>query len=182
MRDATYVMIALVLCMIASVFVVHMVQQPSRRSMSLFELEEFVHLPLEIRSTLRRLLFPDAMLSRQRWAALDPNQKQAVLNHMVSAFETRFKPSPPPSTIEELPELVPPPPPTPEPEPEPETPHVEDEGLKKGFLLTESKKTHPKNKKKNKSETLVHIVATPEEPTSSPGVNDGRDGFLNVDQ
>jgi hypothetical protein len=189
MRDATYVVLALALCMIASVFMVQTITA-YRPEISIFELKEFAQLPIEIRNVLRRFLIPDQTLSRQQWASMNPYQRHAIIEHMTSMFQQRFAPPPSSYEKEELPVLIPPTPvPNPEPEPEPEQSPVvheeEDSGIKKGFLLTESKKTHSKNKKKDKAETLVEVVAPPEEPPATPSRrrSGGSDsGFLGGDE
>lgn len=167
MRDATYVIVALALCMIACVFVMHTTtKQPT--NISMFELKEFAHLPLEIRHVLRKTMVPDQMLSKQKWASLNPAQKQTVIDHITSMFQQQQQP---PSVVpEDPPVLLAPPPPA-----------VNEDGFKRGFLLTESKKSHTKNKKKDKAETLVQVVASPEEPASGGDAAAATGGFLGND-
>lgn len=178
MRDATYVVLALALCMIASVFIVQTVMS-YRPEISMFELKEFTQLPLEIQGVLREVLLPNKKLTRQYWDSLTPPQKRIVLDHI------KHQVSPPPPAVEEqLPVLIPPTP-VPDPEPEPVSEQSPDAGMKKGFLLTETKKTHTKNKKKDKAETLVEVVASPEEPPATPTRRRGGgsdSGFLGGDE
>jgi len=170
MRDATYVILALALCMIASIFIVHLVTaKPEPNTMSIFDLKEFSNVPLELRAVLRRMMFPDTMVSKQKWAALTPQQKQAVIDHISTMFHTQQLP--PKEEVLEPPILPPPPVVAPE--------IKTDDGMKKGFLLTETKKSQSKNKKKDKSETLVQIVASPEEAQPLSDLSGGDDqGFL----
>jgi len=172
MRDAAYVIVALALCMIACVFVMHTNTKPST-SISMFELKEFAHLPLEIRHVLRKNMAPAQILSKQNWANLNPAQKDVVIKQISSMFNQQQHP-PPPVVPDDLPVLAPPPPPPPSPPP------VDEDGFKRGFLLTESKKSHTKNKKKDKAETLVQVVASPEEPASGDAAA-ATGGFLGND-
>lgn len=167
MRDATYVIVALALCMIAAVFVMHTTtKQPT--SISMFELKEFAHVPLEIRHVLRKSMIPDQALSKQKWASLNPVQKQVLIDQISSMFQQQQQP---PSVVpEDPPVLLAPPPPA-----------VNEDGFKRGFLLTESKKSHTKNKKKDKAETLVQVVASPEEPASGGDAAAATGGFLGND-
>ena len=169
MRDAVYVIVALALCMIACVFVMHTTtKQPT--NISMFELKEFAHLPLEIRHVLRKTMVPDQMLSKQKWASLNPAQKQTVIDHITSMFQQQQQ-FPDLPILDPAPSVMPKDPP----------PAVNEDGFKRGFLLTESKKSHTKNKKKDKAETLVQVVASPEEPASGGDAAAATGGFLGND-
>ena len=170
MRDATYVIVALALCMIAAVFMMHTTtKQPT--SISMFELKEFAHVPLEIRHVLRKSMIPDQALSKQKWASLNPVQKQVLIDQISSMFQQQQQQQPPSVVPEDPPVLLAPPHP----------PVVDEDGFKRGFLLTESKKSHTKNKKKDKAETLVQVVASPEEPASGGDAAAATGGFLGND-
>jgi hypothetical protein len=164
MQDATYVVVALALCML--VLLVFSLNKP--RPQSMMDMAEFKHLPSELRAAIRRML-PDPAVIRQRWASMTPDQKQMVIQQVSGVI-----PQPRPPQPVQMPE------PTLEPEPEPvpviETvpePVAEASPLKKGFLLGDAKKKNTKDKKKNKEVTLGSVA--PEDNASS-------DGFLGSDQ
>lgn len=166
MRDATYVVLALALCMIILLVTTLIKPAPS----SMLDLAEFKPLPLELRSILRRVL-PDPVVIRQRWSSMTPGQKQMVVQQ-ISGMISQPRPQPAP---EPMPVPVPEPVPvdlTPEPVPEPE-PIESEAGLKKGFLLGDAKKKNSKDKKKNKVVTLGSVA--PDDDASG-------DGFLGSDQ
>ena len=77
MRDATYVLIALALCMLALLFVTE--QKP--RGMYMLDLEDFRQLPTELRNALRRML-PDQATIRQRWSVMTPDQKRNAIQQL----------------------------------------------------------------------------------------------------
>jgi outer membrane biosynthesis protein TonB len=154
MRDATYVVLALALCMIILLVTTLIKPAPS----SMLDLAEFKTLPVELRTILRRVL-PDPLVIRQRWSTMTPDQKQMVVQQISGMIP---QPRPP----------VPVPRPEPVPEPVPE-PAPEPEGLKKGFLLGDAKKKNPKDKKKNKVVTLGSVA---------PDGDASGDGFLGSDQ
>lgn len=176
MQDATYVVVALALCML--VLLVFSLNKP--RPQSMMDLSEFKNLPFELRAAIRRML-PDPAVIRQRWASMTPDQKQMVVQQISGVI-----PQPRPPHPVQMPEPVPEPvvetepEPVVEPEPEPgpvvdtvPEPVVEAPPLKKGFLLGDAKKKNTKDKKKNKEVTLGSVASSP---------TDGDDGFLGSDQ
>ena len=88
MRDSTYVVIALAFCSL--VMLALSMQKPK---LSMLELEDFKHLPVEIRSALRRML-PDGAAIRQKWSHLSSHEKQDVIQR-ISGFIPQHRPQRP---------------------------------------------------------------------------------------
>lgn len=162
MRDATYVVVALALCMLT--LLVFSLNKP--RPISMMDLADFKNLPYELKTALRRVL-PDPTVIRQRWASMTPGEKQMVVQQISGVIP---HPRPQPSHVEPTSQIL-------EPEPTPpmsvERPVTTTDGLKKGFLLGDAKKKNPKNKKKNEVVTLSSVA--PEDGAPS-------DGFLGQDE
>ena len=175
MRDSTYVMIALALCSLVAVAMT--MQKP--RGMYMLDLEDFRHLPVELRSALRRML-PDPVTIRQRWAHMTPDQKQNAIRQLGGFIPQPQRPHashrPHPNDLEPV-ETAPP---VVEPlETIMEEPMAAPEPLKKGFLNTveKGKKKDAKHKKKDEVVAL-RAVGADVSATSSPGEN----GFLGGDE
>lgn len=177
MRDATYVMVALMLSLIILVFVI----RTPAKSVSMLDLLEFKTLPVELRSAVKRVL-PEPRVIRQQWGSMTPDQKQGVVQAITGVI---------PHPRHHLQHPVPAPAPEPvasvviedepvasvasvasvdEPEPVPVS-----EPMKKGFLLNDVKKKNTKDKKKDKVVTFGHI--SPDD-SSTP---DSSSGFLGRD-
>ena len=178
MRDATYVMVALMLSLIILVFVI----RTPAKSVSMLDLLEFKTLPVELRSAVKRVL-PEPRVIRQQWGSMTPDQKQGVVQAITGVIpHPRHHQHP-------MPAPVPAPAPAPEPvasvviedEPEPVAsvdepePVPVSEPMKKGFLLNDVKKKNTKDKKKDKVVTFGHI--SPDD-SSTP---DSSSGFLGRD-
>jgi outer membrane biosynthesis protein TonB len=166
MRDATYVVVSLAMCMV--ILLVFSMNKPA--PISMMDLADFKTLPLELRSALRRML-PNPAVIRQRWATMTPGQKQMVVQQLGGMI-----PQPRPAPMPE-PEPEPMPDPEPEPMPDPEPVQVVEvetpPPLKKGFLLGDAKKKNTKDKKKDKVVTLSSVA--PDDDATG-------DGFLGSDQ
>lgn len=166
MRDATYVVVSLAMCMI--ILLVFSMNKPA--PISMMDLADFKTLPLELRSALRRML-PNPAVIRQRWATMTPGQKQMVVQQISGMI-----PQPRPAQMPE-PEPEPEPEPIKTPEPEPEPVHVVEvetsPPMKKGFLLGDAKKKNAKDKKKDKVVTLSSVA--PDDDATG-------DSFLGSDQ
>jgi hypothetical protein len=124
MRDATHVVLALLMCSLIAVMFDLIRRQEHGKRLSILDLNEFYSLPYEIRSILRKQI-PDPSVVRQEWSKMTADQKRGIIKQM-----THLIPQPPP----------PPPPPS--------------KGLKKGFLLDKNKKKDTKDKEKNEVSTL----------------------------
>lgn len=168
MRDATYVVLALALCML--ILLMFSLNKP--RPISMLDLADFKTLPYELRMALRRVL-PDPNVIRQRWDTMTPGEKQMIISH-ISGVIPHPRPQPVPEPMadpapEPMPTVADPAPVESPPEPD----KVEEvEGIKKGFLLGDAKKKNTKNKKKNEVVTLSSIA---------PGSGAPSDGFLGQD-
>lgn len=170
MQDATYVVVALALCML--VLLVFSLNKP--RPQSMMDLVEFKSLPFELRTAVRRML-PDPTVIRQRWASMTPGQKQMVVQQISGVIP---HPRPPQPRVPTPEPALEPEPVVPEPEPVVESvpePVVEAPPLKKGFLLGDAKKKNTKDKKKNKEVTLGSVAPDGPSPTDD-------NGFLGSDQ
>lgn len=183
MRDATYVMVALMLSLIILVFVI----RTPVKSVSMLDLLEFKTLPVELRSAVKRVL-PEPRVIRQQWGSMTPDQKQGVVQaitgviphprhhhqqHPMPAPAPAPAPAPEPVAsvvIEDEPEPVASVASVDDPEPVPVS-----EPMKKGFLLNDVKKKNTKDKKKDKVVTFGHI--SPDD-SSTP---DSSSGFLGRD-
>lgn len=124
MRDATHVVLALLMCSAIAVFVHLIWKQSTDKHISIMELKEFHGLPYELRNTLKKTL-PDPGVVRQQWAKMTPDQKRMVIQQMTHM----------------LPHAPAPPPPPPK-------------GLKKGFLLNKNKKKDAKDKEQDEVSAL----------------------------
>jgi len=163
MRDATYVVVALALCML--ILLVFSLRKPE--TLSVLDLSEFKTLPYELRLTVRRML-PDPSVIRQKWASMTPGQKQMAIQE-IGGFISQ------PNPIRHVPKSV-------EPDdidvdtasvtdikPEPES---DPKPLKKGFL-NDTKKKNTNDKKKNKVVTFSGVASDD---------NTGGSGFLGPDE
>jgi hypothetical protein len=133
MRDATYVLLALMLSSLIAVFVQLLNKQ--KPALSMLELSEFKDLPYELRSVMRNML-PDSVMIRQQWKNFTPDQKHMIIQQIANAI----------------------PHPTPPPVPEPPV----QKGIKRGFLNTihKNKKKNPKDKKEDEVGTLAVVGST----------------------
>lgn len=136
MRDATYVLMALVMCSLIAVFV--QLSSQKRPSMSFMELLEFKDLPYELRSVVRKML-PDPQIIRHQWKTFTADQKRMVIQQISQVMPQG--PTPPPQAQ--------PPAPT--------------KGMKRGFLnpIHKNKKKNTEDKKEDEVATLA-VVGTPE--------------------
>lgn len=147
----------------------------------MLELEDFKHLPVEIRSALRRML-PDPVTIRQGWSRMTPDEKQDAIQH-ISGFIPQPRPPPPqyrpPYENRVAPKLEPIAE-TPVITEEPEAPIPVPEPIKKGFLnpVEKGKKKDAKNKKENEVIALGAVGAD----VSSDETPRGADGFLGRDE
>jgi hypothetical protein len=155
MRDATYVVVALALCML--ILLMYSLDQ----TISMMDLYEFKKLPFEVRLAVKRFL-PNPVEISHKWKLMSNDQKRLALSQIVGMFPRHEEPMPMPAPAPE---------PEPEPAPEPEVPPPPP--LKKGFLLGDAKKKNSDNKKKNKVVTLSSVA---------PDDNASGDGFLGSDQ
>ena len=172
MRDATYVVVALALCML--ILLVFSLNKP--KPISMLDLSDFKTLPYELRAALRRML-PDPVVIRQRWASMTPGQKQMAIQQ-IGGLIPQPRPPPIPQRPEEpkpeepKPEEPKPEEPKPE-EPKPEEPKPEEpKPLKKGFL-NDTKKKNTNDKKKNKVVALSGVASDDNTPSG---------GFLGPDE
>ena len=168
MRDSTYVILALALC---SLVMLVLTLEPKKIWM--MDLEDFRTLPVELRSTLRRML-PDPVAIRQRWAMMTPDQKRMAI-HQLGQFMPQARPPPQPYHHRPHPPPIPKTP-IPVPEPEPEAPKApEPEPLKKGFLDTvkKGKKKDTKHKKENEVVTLGVVGTGVSEVHGTPSSDSG---------
>ena len=173
MQDATYVVVALALCML--VLLVFSLNKP--RPQSMMELSEFKNLPFELRAAVRRML-PNPAVIRQRWASMTPDQKQMVIQQVSGVIPQPRPPQPvqmPEPALEPEPVVPEPPEPAPVVETVPEPVVEAPSPLKKGFLLGDAKKKNTKDKKKNKEVTLGSVAPDGPSPTDD-------NGFLGSDQ
>ena len=180
MRDATYVMVALMLSLIILVFVI----RTPAKSVSMLDLLEFKTLPVELRSAVKRVL-PEPRVIRQQWGSMTPDQKQGVVQAITGVIphprhhHQHPMPAPAPEPVASV--VI-------EAEPEPVAsvdepvasvdepgPVPVSEPMKKGFLLNDVKKKNTKDKKKDKVVTFGHI--SPDD-SSTP---DSSSGFLGRD-
>ena len=176
MRDATYVVVALALCML--ILLVFSLNKP--KPISMLDLSDFKTLPYELRAALRRML-PDPVVIRQRWASMTPGQKQMAIQQIGGLIPQPRPPIPQrpeepkpeePRPEEPKPEEPKPEEPRPE-EPKPEEPRPEEpRPLKKGFL-NDTKKKNTNDKKKNKVVALSSVTSDNDTVSS---------GFLGPDE
>lgn len=155
MRDATYVVVALALCML--ILLVFSLKKP--KPISMLDLSDFKTLPYELRTAMRRML-PDPSVVRQRWASMSPDQKQMAIQQLGGMIP-QPRPVPMPVAAETTSVAV------------ESKPVEESKPLKKGFLLNSDQKKNPKNKKKNEVVTLGSVTSDDNPPSS---------GFLGPDE
>lgn len=168
MRDATYVIVALALCMVILLVVMVSSRKPEPPPLAMMDLADFKTLPIELKTALRRML-PDPDVIRQKWSSMTPGQKQMAIQQ-IGGIIPHPRPSPRHhhAEVPEASEVI-----------DVEVPVIETESspMKKGFLLgNDSKKKNTSDKKKNKVVTFSGVAP---EGTSSGAA---RDDFIGADE
>ena len=178
MRDATYVVIALALCSLGALFLSE--QKPA--PIWLLDLADFRHLPIELKSALRRML-PDPDTIRQKWVSMTPDQKRGAIQQLTGGcMPPQHRPTPPahhsmggtgpavytpPRPVVEAPVV--------EVTPEP----VETASPLKSGFLNPVQKGKKKDTKKKKGDEVVALSAVGADVDGSAG---DTGSFLSVDQ
>lgn len=163
MRDATYVVCALALCMLILTFIKLGTKQPE---IAFTELKEFRYLPVHIRKAIRDNL-PSPYILRRGWERITPEEKQKVIvqvRRLVYPYESEPMRPPPP----------PPPPPVKH--------QMKFDPLKKGFLLDAVKKGKKKDTKDKKQDEVVTLGTVGSNVSSEHGGTGTLNSFLGSDE